>query len=785
MENNKKINKSQFSNPIINNDNKNIILNIENQINNNKKHNINEKPNKIFNKRNNYFKIHYEPSNINANNFINETNPNINENFGNFINENNFIDNNNNIANIPGIFGGNDNNHNNQFNDLQRMKRNETFAINEENNFKYDEYDDILKEDKKINKFTEKKSLNKNRHIKNCNSNFHLRINDKKRNVINLKNNVIKLEKPNINKINSHKNSVNKNNKNNNLKKNEIKIENQNINDMTFQSNRINTNNKNNNLKKNEIKIEKSNVNNINSHKNSVNKNNKNNNLKKSLIKLEKPNINNINFHKNSVNKNNKNNNLKKNEIKIENQNINDITIQRNRINKNQNQNKIPEFNQTMRNENRKEREIIPPYYKNLYRKYKNIFGDLNIFNSILIILNNIQDVDCHLSKDKRKDQIEKLEENFRYSLASILFHANQYIYNKEKIHSKDIFNKYTEFTNCFSKLNYRQNDKCLFDINNMEYILEFIYKKINCEFKFVNSICTNNNNYNNYYTNINNNYFEEFGRNNRSMISDMFTGFYQYNNNYLNSQRNLFNGQNYSFKYFSFIKFNLDEINQFYDSTNINEMNLNCFYNNINLISCFDYTFKDKIHSIYSLPNILTIVLSQTDKCNFILHHGINLKEYTTNFSNNNNCSYLLTSILCQMSYNKKFINYIFDAKNESWFSLSDQEMKEVDSIDINATPLILIYKLKTTFEQEYKGIKIKDKLCTNINFQDGLFQTTKLFFDQSDIIKDVRSKIKSWFKIKESFTLLINGRLAKDSESLSIVLEKGCNILVIPKSN
>ena len=720
MENNKKINKNQFFNPIINNDNKNTILNVESQINNNKKHNINEKPNKIFKKINNFPKIHFEPSNINENNFINETNPNINENFGNFINKNNFFDNNkNNNANIPGILGGNDNNHNNQFNDLHRMRRNEAFAINEENSFKYN---DILKEDKKINKLTERKSLNKNSQIKNCNSNLHIGINDKKRNAINLKNNVIKLEKRNINNINSHKNSVNKNNKNNNLKKNEIKIENQNINDMTFQSNRINTNNKNNNLKQNEIKIE--------------------------------------------------------------NQNINDITIQSNRINKNQNQNKIPEFNQTMSNENRKEREIIPPYYKNLYRKYKKIFGDLNIFNSILIILNNIQDVDCHLSKDKRKDQIEKLEENFRYSLASILYHANQYIYNKENIHSKDIFNKYTEFTNCFSKLNYRQNDKYLFDINNMEYILEFIYKKINFEFTFVKNISTNNNNNNNCFTNNNNNYFEKFRRNNRSMISDMFTGFYQYNNNNLNSQPNLFNGQNYSFKYFSFIKFNLDEINQFYDSTNFNEMNLNCFYNNINLYSCFDYTFKDKIHSIYSLPNILSIVLSQTDKCNFVLHHEINLKEYTTNFSNNNDCSYLLTSILCQMSYNRKFINYIFDPKNESWFSLSDQEMKEVDSIDINATPLILIYKLKTTFEQEYKEIKIKDKLCTNINFQNGLFQTTKLFFDQSDIIEDVRSKIKSWFNIKE-FTLLINGRLAKDFESLSIVLEKGCNILVIPKSN
>jgi len=214
--------------------------------------------------------------------------------------------------------------------------------------------------------------------------------------------------------------------------------------------------------------------------------------------------------------------------------------------------------------------------------------------------------------------------------------------------------------------------------------------------------------------------------------------------------------------------------------------MNLNNFYNNINLYSCFDYTFKDNIHSICSLPKILTVVLTQTDKCNFILNHEINLEYYVNNVSNNNNLSsYLLTSIFCQISYNKKFINYIFDPKEGSWFSLSDQEIREVDSIDINAIPLILIYQLKNTFEQEYIEIKIKDKLCAIVNFQGGMFQTTQLFFDTKDKIKDVRNKIKSWFDIKESFTLLINGCIAKDYESLSKVLEKGYNILVIPKSN
>jgi len=516
-----------------------------------------------------------------------------------------------------------------------------------------------------------------------------------------------------------------------------------------------------------------------------IEKNRKINNSKKNHIKLEKANINRINTHSNNINKNNKKNNFEQKSIINENSIINDRTIQNNRIIKNINLNhyKIPQFNQTKSKENIKGKEIISPYYKNLYRKYKQIFGDINIFNSVLILLNNILDVNNHLDKDKRKDQIELLENNFRYSLASILYHSNQYIYNKEKINSKDIFSKYSEFTNCFSKMKYGQNDKCLFDINNIEFILEFIYTTINNEFTFVNNV--NFNNVNNIYNTNNNNYFDEFKRNNKSMISDIFTGFYQYNNNSSNYQQNLFNSQNYNFQSFSFIKFNLNEINQFYDLNNINVMNLNNFYNNINLYSCFDYTFKDNKHSFYSLPKILTVVLTQTDKFNFILNHEINLKYYVNNGSNNNNLSsYLLTSIFCQISYNKKFINYIFDPKEGSWFSLNDQEIKKVDSIDINAIPLILIYQLKNTFEQEYIEIKIEDKLCAIVNFQGGIFQTTQIFFEQKDKIKDVRNKIKLWFDIKESFTLLINGCIAKDYESLSKVLQKGYNILVIPKS-
>ena len=376
------------------------------------------------------------------------------------------------------------------------------------------------------------------------------------------------------------------------------------------------------------------------------------------------------------------------------------------------------------------------------------------------------------------KEQIEFINNNFKYSLASVLYHSKQYIWDNEEIYSINIFNKYTEFIYCFLNLNYANNEKCLFDINNIEKILEFIYNKINFEFTFANNTNKNNINNNSY----SNNFYDEFKNNN--IILDRFTGSYQYNNNSLNFQQNLNNNQNNNSKSFSFIKFNLNEVNQFYDPNNINEMNLNQFYNNINLDNCFKYTFKDNKHSIYSFPKILTVVF-QTDKCNFILNNELNLAPYTNNFSNDNNGSYFLTSIFCQMSYNKKFINYIFNSQTGSWFSLNDQEMRKVDSVDVNTIPLMMIYQLKSIFQQEYKEIKIKNKLCTTINFQGGLFQTKKLFFDEKDKIIDVRNKIKSWFDIKDPFTFLINGNIAKNYEPLSKALERGSNFLVITKPN
>jgi len=288
MQNYNNLVKNEYLNPVINNENSNANLNIENQI----KNPINKSPKKTFRKRSNIQNIDFELSHIKTNNFINEANPNHNENCENFINNNSFITNNNNNVNIPGIIGGNDNNYKNQFNELNRMERNETFTINGKSSFKND---DSLKEVKKNHKLTERRHLTNNNYrlTKDCKSTLNKEIIDNSRKI---------------------------------------------------------------------------------------------NNLKQNHIRIENSNINNINIGGSDINKNNKINSLARNKRKIENQNINNITIQTERINRNENENQytIPQFNKTINNENRKRKLIIPSYYNNLYRKYKQIFGDINFIRSIL-----------------------------------------------------------------------------------------------------------------------------------------------------------------------------------------------------------------------------------------------------------------------------------------------------------------------------------------------------------------------------------------------------------------
>lgn len=72
----------------------------------------------------------------------------------------------------------------------------------------------------------------------------------------------------------------------------------------------------------------------------------------------------------------------------------------------------------------------IPPLFESRFREYlhKEIYRDINICNSIIVILNYNQDIKMYLYKSQRKNQISFLEYTFGCSLASILYQSHQYL---------------------------------------------------------------------------------------------------------------------------------------------------------------------------------------------------------------------------------------------------------------------------------------------------------------------------------------------------------------------
>ena len=90
-----------------------------------------------------------------------------------------------------------------------------------------------------------------------------------------------------------------------------------------------------------------------------------------------------------------------------------------------------------------------------------------------------------------------------------------------------------------------------------------------------------------------------------------------------------------------------MDECFKYYNFEKLNVTQNNC-------LKC-QYCQNKTLSSIYLLPNILTIVLSNNEKTNFILQNKINLNEYVKIKDNDFN----LISILCQSSFTNRFYPY------------------------------------------------------------------------------------------------------------------------------
>jgi hypothetical protein len=465
--------------------------------------------------------------------------------------------------------------------------------------------------------------------------------------------------------------------------------------------------------------------------------------------------------------------------------------------------------------------QIFPKKEKSVLDTRKFLFENINFFNSLLIMMNNISFINDYLLKDKTEFIINNCESNNKYCLSSILYYMNKKMWNyvDESIVSTNILSKkYLDFMDCF-KNNYCKSNNIheyCYDIKNMELIINFIYDTINKE--LTSEYLKLNNSHNYYEGNDNLSIFlNNFTKNNNSKISDHFIGFYENKEICTNCQNNAFlinkNNKCY-YSSFYLINFNLTQIREYLKNKKNNYIFFNNFLCNnndisINLSSCFDYTFfhnfsryqsycnrcflftqKYNYNSIFSLSSILTIILSENNNYNFIIEDELDLKQYLE--KNKNNCEYLLVSVLCQICYNKKFRIYCINPNDGLWYCYTDNKVVKVQSMDKNAEPLVLIYQKRNTICYEYKNIKREEnKIMLDIKFNNlseikRNFPEIKRYFRTNMKIKDLIQRIRSINNIGESkIVLLINGKKANDDEILSNIISNNRNVNVTAMIN
>ena len=468
-------------------------------------------------------------------------------------------------------------------------------------------------------------------------------------------------------------------------------------------------------------------------------------------------------------------------------------------------------------NENQEDLSNSPNYFS--------VLQSINIFNSVLIILNNVSFVIDYFSFNV-DNIIQNYKLNNPYCLTKIVYYINKYLWKTDgylNISENHIIEKYQDYIThfCeFNNINNSQPQNYCYDPRNSIKIYNFIYDTINSELTRVNGPKMNNN-YNNYDPKLLR-YLNNINRTCNSILSENFMGLYRYQTycDYC-MQRVKSYGFHYNYDYdyqaFYEITFNLSEINYYYkykDSFQLAQRNAgfnNNFNNvsqNIHLDQCFDYTFnkhnkialieycdscflnrnKSRYNLIYSPPNILTLILTNNEyneNFKFLFQDELNIKKYIIN--SNNNGVYLLISCLCRHSNTGNYICYCINPKDSYWYIYSDVGINRVEEIDENAIPLILFYQTKSTISFEYKNIMIINELyeiCLNIKFSNGM-QPKNFTFNKESTIKKIIEKILSTINlIGAKGSLLINGQNAIEKEKLSKYLEKNNNVLLVIKS-
>ena len=511
------------------------------------------------------------------------------------------------------------------------------------------------------------------------------------------------------------------------------------------------------------------------------------------------------NNNENIINNNNVNNNINQN-ININ----NELNQQSNNNQNNSNNNNI--INNQIQNNNSPNNQKTFIDYAKLFSNNKIprkvfLFDNPNIFDSFLIILNNINYISKYIERKEEiiKKNIKKYEEAEHYYLTGILYYINKYLWTAraEDIKPKnDLRLLYLKFLDCYVQINCKdQNPElCLYEPENIISIIFFIFHKINEEFTSeIDKSKINKFNSGNIQLN---NFMNNYMMNNYSVISDVFAIFYVKESPIHNcgTQMMLYNNINNLQKEYSDSNYieldlknneppaniyssNIFNINGYFNNNNNSQINAsNDIYSQINkdfyrtenfyCQLCGLNTQKYIKKQFYSLPKVLTIILKNNDG-SFKLDDEINLNKYT-HFSGNFN--YYLIAIMCKYNYNNNYITYCFNHRDGNWYyyTANQNSISKVVSLDLNAIPLVLVYQNTDKIEFKYNKInldKYNNKKGYLFRFSNQLPQRT-LYFEEEATIKDAKIEIGKYFNLK-NLKIMINGNIGKDEDKLSDIAD------------
>ena len=411
--------------------------------------------------------------------------------------------------------------------------------------------------------------------------------------------------------------------------------------------------------------------------------------------------------------------------------------------------------------------DLIPQYFS--------VLENANIFNLLLIMLNNISDVNDYIA-NVSEETINNYDKNNQNCLTFIIYYINKYLWRANefyKVTKKNLLERYKNFINIYSEvicIDQNANNYCYYK-NNVELIFTFIFHKINGEL-------TQNN----------------FNKEHNSILFHNFYGVMNYQIQCDYCQSRICN-----YKSFNRITFNINEISNYYMKNLNNMIDMN---NSLNLLQCFDYNFlqnnrktfisfcnscksygnQSMYNYIDDTPKILALILSNNDEnCNINLQDELNLDKY---IENSGYKKYLLISVLCQIRQSGKYICYSINQNDGHWYSYSDKKIDKVSKIDTNTIlPLVLFYQAENTITFEYNKYKISlDTNMVYFEIKTPQFGILKLLLNKDITIKNVVQKSLAKLNLdKSTGRLSINGDIADENKKLSEYLQPINNAVLI----